>query len=121
MDKEVQQQHLNNIIRGIEEIKADTVGINYETFRKEEQVKESVYANMQMIGEAAYELSHASDNKGDLNFNTDILAGFRNARYNSEAEINHQSVWGVIESELDIIHDEALEASAKLGKPDDTL
>ncbi len=118
MNREIQQQHLNNIIRGIEAIERETSRIDYQTFRKAEQIKESVYTNLQMIGEAAHELSGSADDYQDLNFNTDILAGFRNARYNNEAEINHQSVWNIIKGEFNIILDEALNASAKLGKPD---
>ncbi|MDX1627725.1 MAG: HepT-like ribonuclease domain-containing protein [Fulvivirga sp.] len=117
MEKEVQQQHLHNIIRGIEEIKEETTRLTYNDFRKEEQVKESVYANLQMIGEAAYELAQASDDPEDLNFNTDILKGFRNARYNTVAEVDHQNVWNIIQGELDLIHDEALRSSAALNRP----
>lgn len=116
MDKEIQQQHLNNIIRGIEEIKEEITNLDYQTFAKEEQVKESVYAHLQMIGEAAHELAQSSAEHQDLNFNTDILAGFRNARYNAEAEVNHQSVWNIVRNELDIIHDEALRASAEVNR-----
>jgi len=117
MNKEVKQQHLNNIVRGIEEIKEDVTRIDYNQFIKEDQIKEDVYLNLQMVGEAAFELSQSSDNTDDLNFSTDILSGFRNARFNQEAEIGHQQVWNIINSELDVIHDEAIKASADLGTP----
>ena len=117
MNKEEQQLHLNNIIKGIEEIQEETREITYQQFTREEQVKEAVYANFQMIGQAAYQLSSGSDNVQGLNFATDVLSAFRNARYNEEAEINHQAVWGVIENDLELIHDEAIEASAKIGTP----
>jgi len=118
MNIEVKQQNLNNIVRGIEEIKEDITNMNYNDFSREDQIKESVYANLQMIGEAAHELSQSSDNAADLNFNTDVLASFRNARFNQEAEVGHQQTWNIINSELDIIHEEAIKASADLGTPD---
>lgn len=119
MEKEEQQLHLNNIIKGIEEVQEETRGLNYRQFTEEEQVKEAVYMNLQMIGQAAHELASGSDNVTGLNFNTDILSGFRNARYNEEAELDHQMIWNVIENDLELIRDEAVEASAELDRPSD--
>ncbi|UII24140.1 HepT-like ribonuclease domain-containing protein [Fulvivirga ligni] len=120
MNIEEQQLHLNNIIKGIEEVVELTRELDYHQFTQEEQVKEEVYSNLQMVGQAAYELSINSDNAGDLNFETDILSGFRNARYNDEMEVDHQMIWGIIENDLPIIRDEAIEASAQLGVPEET-
>ena len=117
MTKEEQQLHLNNIIKGIEEIQEETRGLNYQQFTEEEQVKEAVYMNLQMIGQAAYELESGSDDAPGLNFQSDVLSGFRNARYNEEAELDHQMVWNVIENDLEIIRDEIIETSAELDRP----
>ncbi|UII32065.1 hypothetical protein LVD17_27665 [Fulvivirga ulvae] len=117
MTKEEQQLHLNNIIKGIEEIQEETRGLNYRQFTEEEQVKESVYMNFQMIGQAAHELESGSDDVPGLNFKSDILSGFRNARYNGEAELDHQMIWNVIENDLEIIRDEIMETSAEMDRP----
>lgn len=117
MTKEEQQLHLNNIIKGIEEIQEETRGLNYQQFTEEEQVKEAVYMNFQMIGQAAYELESGSDDVPGLNFKSDVLSGFRNARYNEEAELDHQMIWNVIENDLEIIRDEMIETSAELDRP----
>ncbi len=118
MDKEEQQLHLNNIASGIAAIENEVLGMKYEEFVKEEQVKEAVYANLQMIGRAAYQLARGTDDIEGLSFDTDLLAGFRNARYNQVAETGHQQVWGVIQQDLDEIRTEALRASARLGRDD---
>ncbi len=116
MNKEEQQLHLNNIANGIAAIENEVLGMRFEEFVQEEQIKESVYANLQMIGEAAHELARGTDDMAGLSFDTDLLAGFRNARYNQEAETGHQQVWNVINDNLDEIRDEALRASARLGR-----
>lgn len=119
MTKEEQQLHLNNIIKGIEEIQEEIKTLNYHEFTEEEQVKESVYMNLEMIGQAAHELAVGSDNVPGLNFKADVLSGFRNARYNEVAEVDHQMVWNVITNDLDIIREDAIEASAALDRPSD--
>jgi uncharacterized protein with HEPN domain len=119
MTKEEQQLHLNNIANGIAAIQNEASGLTYTQFVKEEQVKEAVYANLQMVGEAAYELARSTDDMVGLSFDTDLLAGFRNARYNQEAEVGHQSVWNIIRDDLDEIRTEALRASARLGSEEE--
>lgn len=116
MNIEEQQQHLQNILSGIEEIQAAVDGMTYESFRQEEQVKEDVYMKLQMVGEAAYELSNASDTVEGLNFSTDLLSEFRNARYNEEAEVSHQQVWGIIQQDFPEIHDQIVSDAAELSR-----
>lgn len=118
MEKEEQQLHLNNIANGIAAIENEIVGLQYDEFVKEEQVKEAVYTNLQMIGRAAYQLAKGTDDIIGLSFDTDLLAGFRNARYNQAAEMGHHQVWSVIQNDLDEIRTEALRASARLGRDD---
>lgn len=115
MTKEEQQLHLNNIANGIAAIQNEASGLSYNEFVKEEQVKEAIYTNLQMVGQAAYELARGTDDIEGLSFDTDLLAGFRNARYNQEAEVGHHSVWNVIHGDLDEIRTESLRASARLG------
>ena len=114
MTVEEKQQHLNNIERAIDEILIEVQGMTYDQFTKEEQVKEVVYANLQMIGQAAYELAHSAGEHGDLNFDTDILAEFRNARYNQIAETGHEQVWSIIHQDLEDIRANAIQASTEL-------
>lgn len=114
MTVEEKQQHLNNIERSIDEILIEVQDLNYNQFTKEEQVKEAVYANLQMIGQAAFELAQSSGEHGDLNFETDILAELRNARYNQEAEAGHEQIWHIIHEDLEDIRAFAMQASADL-------
>ena len=114
MTVEEKQQHLNNIARFISDIQSDVQGLDYEQFSKEEQVKESVFASLQMLGQAAHELAISSEEHGDLNFDTDILAEFRNARYDLITEFNDRQVWSVINEDLEEFRIKAIEAAADL-------
>lgn len=116
MNREEQQMHLNNIIKGIEEVQELARDLNYQQFTSEEQVKDEIYVNLQMIGLAAHELASGSDDTPDLNFDTDILSGFRNARYNAEAEVDNQLIWNIIRDDLTLIRENAMEASAAIGR-----
>jgi len=113
MTNEEKQQHLTNIVAGIDEIQAETDEVTYDDFINEEQIKESVYMKLQMIGQAAYQLS-LGVNKEDLNFDPKILANLRNARYNQEAEINHANVWYIITNDLMQIKDTIREEAARV-------
>lgn len=84
-------QHLNRIVDNIAQINAQTDGMTYEDFRKNEIVKETVYEYLQEMGQAARELANNQKLPGDLNL--EPLTAFRNARYNQEAETGHQQVF----------------------------
>ncbi|WKK79251.2 HepT-like ribonuclease domain-containing protein [Marivirga arenosa] len=87
-------QHLNRIVDNIAQINAQTDGMTYEDFRKNETVKETVYEYLQEIGQAARELSE--NQKLPAEINIEPLVAFRNARYNQEAETAHQQVFNVL-------------------------
>lgn len=114
MTVEEKQQHLNNISRGITEIQSDVSGLNYDEFVKDEQTKESVYFTLQQIGQAAHELASGAGEHGDLNYLTDILSEFRNARYNQLVETGHEQIWHIIKNDLEDIRIRAIEVSAEL-------
>jgi len=84
-------QHLNRIVDNIAQVNAQTEGMSFEDFRKNEPVKETVYEYLQEIGQAATELSNNQKLPGDINL--EPLTAFRNARYNQEAEVGHQQVF----------------------------
>lgn len=114
MTVEEKQQHLNNISRGITEIQSEVAEMSYDQFVKEEQAKEAVYFSLQQIGQAAHELAQGAGEHGDLNYLTDILSEFRNARYNQEAEVGHRQVFDIIQNDLEDIRKRAIEVSAEL-------
>lgn len=108
MEKEVQQQHLNNILGDIAAIQSAIEGQSFEDFRGNEQTKERVYALLQEIGEIARELTDIGDYGDQLSLAK--LASLRNARYNQEAEISHQGTWAIITNDLPLIADEIEES-----------
>lgn len=114
MNVEEKQQHLNNISRMITAIQSDVQGMSYDQWSKEEQVKEAVYSQLQMAGQAAHELAINSEEHPDLNYVTDLLANFRNARYNQMVETSDRQVWSVIQEDLEEIRKRTIEASAEL-------
>ncbi len=100
MEKEEIQVHLDRILNDIAEITQITQAMSLDEFQREEQVKESLYSLLQEIGQAAHEVEMANPERFDLSFDLDVLASFRNARYNQEAELDHQSTWHIIQNEL---------------------
>ncbi|GAB3330261.1 hypothetical protein GCM10027429_07300 [Marivirga atlantica] len=87
-------QHLNRIVGNIAQVNAQTDGMSYEDFRKNEPVKETVYEYLQEIGQAARELSNNQKLPDDINL--EPLIALRNARYNQEAETGHQQVFNML-------------------------
>ncbi len=87
-------QHLNRIVDNIAQVNAQTDGMTYEDFRKNEPVKETVFEYLQEIGQAARELSNNQKLPGEINL--EPLVAFRNARYNQEAETGQQQIFNIL-------------------------
>ncbi len=87
-------QHLNRIVDLIAQVNAQTDGMTYEDFRKNEPVKETVFEYLQEIGQAARELSE--NQKLPPEINVEPLVRLRNARYNQEAETGQQQVFNML-------------------------
>ncbi|SDK33475.1 Uncharacterized conserved protein, contains HEPN domain [Catalinimonas alkaloidigena] len=113
MTREEDQIHLNNIANCIQEIEAYTEGMDFNNFVQEEEVKASVVQNLQMIGEAATLLSDEFKEQFTA-IELDTLDGLRNAHYNDEMEIDHHSLWGIIQNDLPLIRDIVGTASEQL-------
>jgi len=94
MQLEETRQHLNRIVDNIAQINAQTDGMRYEDFRKNEIAKETVYEYLQEIGQAARELSENQELPAEINLES--LVAFKNARYNQEAEVGHQQVFNTL-------------------------
>ena len=87
-------QHLNRIVDNIAQVNAQTDGMTYEDFRRNEPVKETVFEYLQEIGQAARELSDNQKLPGEINL--EPLVAFRNARYNQVSETAYQQVFNVL-------------------------
>jgi uncharacterized protein with HEPN domain len=116
MTNDEKRQHLTNIASEISQIEAEVEATTYDEFINEEQMKESVYTHLQMIGQAAHQLSLATK-KEELTFDPKVLSNFRNARYNQEAEINHANVWQIITNDLTPLKDTINREAEKLSTP----
>lgn len=99
------KQHLETIIDNIASIMSLTRQITFEDFRQNERMRKNVYEYLQGIGQAANKLVNSSPEL-TRSFAMDTLASFRNARYNSDAEIQHQNVWNLVELDLPVIREE---------------
>ncbi|CAN5244947.1 hypothetical protein BH23BAC2_BH23BAC2_26410 [soil metagenome] len=95
-------QHLVRIVDLIGGVQAQVKGMDYLAFEGNEQVKETVYENLQEIGQAANELVQNNNLPEDLEVISN-LANFRVATYNQVTETNHQMVYGIIENDFDEI------------------
>ena len=100
MNDAILQQHINRILENVATLMKLVERMSYDTFRKEEQVKETAYSLLQEMGQAAHEINTHNDVRLDIDFDMAVLANFRQARYNQEAEISHQNAWTVITQDL---------------------
>lgn len=105
MDSGEIKQHLNSIVENIGLLQSLTSQFTYEDFIKNDPMREKAYAYLKEIGWAAHELRYLGAVL-EPNLSIDTLAGFRNARYNQEAEIQHQHVWNLVELDLPVIKHE---------------
>lgn len=99
-NQEIVRQHLSNILGNIASIQSEIEGMNYETFRANEQTKEAVYSYLQEIGEAAFELENLTSDDIKEEYSLEALATLRHARYNQEAEIDNQNTWMILTNDL---------------------
>ncbi|WP_143961652.1 hypothetical protein [Litoribacter populi] len=101
-NQEIINQHLVRIVDLLGEVLAQVKGMDYQTFEANEQVKDTVYENLQEIGQAADELTRYNTFPEDLQV-LENLINFRGATYNQATETNHQMVFGMIENDFDEI------------------
>lgn len=106
MDKEEIKQHLNNIVGNIAAIQTTVDGLSYEDFVADEQLRENVYEDLQQIGQAADELSNRGPDMVQNGDSINRLSNLKFARYNQTMEIDHHSVWGIIQQDLQEIGEE---------------
>lgn len=104
MENEILTQHLQRIIDEIADLEAVTANVSYEDFVQDETAKEQVYEQMQEIGEIAREILDQEELPEDLPLGA--LKNLRNARFNQEAEINHQAVYYLVKEDFPEIVDE---------------
>ena len=116
MKDDEKQVHLNNLIKLLSGTQRQVEGMDYNQFSREEQVYQEVYENLQNAGQAAHMLVQETDHRLRA-IGLEALANLRNARFNSEAEMDHSVVWGFLRSEdIENMIDELEGASAELGR-----
>ncbi len=112
MTREEKLIHLNAITNNLSAILSQVEPLTLDDFQREEQVKEVVFTRLQESGQAAHHLEAYIQNQ-ESREDLKVLANFRNARYNLEAEIDTQPVWNLIQNDLEpirrSIHAESLE------------
>jgi len=98
--KEELQIHYNNLTNLIHEVLNETKGLDYEDFRKNENLKERIFSQLQEMGEVSREIMDMTNEYEDDQELVETLQAFRNARFNQEAETGLNSVWGIIQHDL---------------------
>lgn len=111
MDRNILQQHLNRILENIAALNSLLNQLDYEDFVKNEQVKEITYQHLQEIGEIAFELELRNPYQLDVDFDWKTLTTFKNARFNQEAERDHQMVFSLVKGDLNELADELITSS----------
>ncbi len=98
--------HHTNILHLIHQILDETKDINYEDFRKNELLKEMIFSQLQEIGEASREIMDITNEYEDDREMAETLNAMRNARFNLEAEIGLNMVWGIIQNDLPLVEEQ---------------
>jgi len=104
MKKSTKQLHANRISSLITSIEQEVAGMTFEQFSKEEQVKETVYHQLQELGQNASHLLEDLD-EDQMGDDLDLLTSLKNAQYNQEMEVGHRQVWNLIHNDLAPIRD----------------
>ncbi|WMJ71914.1 hypothetical protein RCC89_01820 [Cytophagaceae bacterium ABcell3] len=109
MDKFAEDKgHLIDIMRSIEEIQSYVGGASFEDFNKREDLRESVYYQLQTIGGASKLLSDEfKDKYRDIDWDT--LYNLNFGGYNQQVEMDTNGVWHIITEELTNIHDQVVD------------
>ncbi|WP_421765423.1 hypothetical protein [Ekhidna sp.] len=94
------QLHLNRILDNSTAIRKLTDQMEFRDFEQNKQIKETAYAQLQEVGQAAYEIESQKNEPISTNFDIGVLSSLRNVRYNMEAEMDHYSIWGLIKNDL---------------------
>jgi len=118
MASEEDQLHLTNIINSINEIDSYGKHLDYNQFVQEEEARTSIIMNLQMIGDAASNLTDEfKDKYGYVDY--DVLVNLKFAAYNNATEIDPHSVWAIIKEDLPRIRDDVASASEALNREED--
>ncbi len=115
MNKIELQQHINNISDLTRDIRNETDGKTFEDFRKNEELKETVYSMLQEIGEAAHEIETGFEGDEKLQIPTDTLSNLANARFNQVSEFGHQEVWYIVQNDLPKLQEDLLHAARTIN------
>ncbi len=100
MRSEELRLHHTNILHIIHQILNETEDVAYEEFRKNEPLKERIFAQLQEIGQASREIMDLTNEYEDDQEMAEALNVLRNARFNQEAEFGLNMVWGIIQNDL---------------------
>ena len=106
MNEQEIKYHQNNIKKIINQLIIETNRLSIDEFMKNEQLKERVFAQMQELGQAAYEVlnAHPDSDASEVNFDKNVyekLASLRNARYHQEMERGITAgIWNIIQHDL---------------------
>ena len=97
--------HHTNMLHLIHQILNETKDKTYEEFRKNEPMKERIFSQMQEIGEASREIIDITNEYEEDQELAETLKALRNARFNMEAEVGLNMIWGIIENDLPYIEE----------------
>jgi uncharacterized protein with HEPN domain len=99
MSKRTEEDFLNDILDAMQKIASYTLDMTYEDFLEDTKTQDAVIRNIEIIGEAAKNISDRGKDK-----NTTIpwkpIAGMRDRLIHGYFGVNIDIVWGVVSGDL---------------------
>lgn len=100
MKNQTFQQNLDQILGCIVTIQTAIAGMNYETFRNNEQIRQFVYSYLEQIGQAAAHLVQNAPEDLKTKYSLEALASLRYTEYQQQAEVTLQNTWMILTNDL---------------------
>lgn len=112
------KMRLLDIADAIREIQGYLGGADYEEYSINDDMRESVTAQLVIMGGAAALLSDEfKEEYGNIDW--EMLKGFQYAHYDEELELDHHSILHIAKNDLPLIMDDILDVASMLEDEDD--
>ena len=99
MSKRGDSEHTNDIKEAVKRIGAYTKGLSYQKFLKDVKTQDAVVRNLEIIGEAAKNISSDFKRK-NKNIEWKNIAGMRDKLIHEYFGVNWEIVWNVIKEKI---------------------
>jgi uncharacterized protein with HEPN domain len=119
MPKRGDREFISDIKEAMERIKKYTTGMSYETFLQDTKTQDAVVRNIEIIGEAAKNLS-TNFRKKYMQMDCKKIAGMRDKIIHFYFGVKWDIVWAVIKDKIPTLSEQINSIVNELKKSDET-